>query len=265
MAAGAAAVNEPRATPTLPLPPNFPVRWEAPEDARLFWALNRMHTPEPLTPLDYWFLREYPRAINRAAQMYELPIRLQTLHLNSYLYQAVVPATGTPAALAAQHKRAQANLEAAMARFDQLWGAELLPEVKRHLAEWEAVDLPRLSLPALLAHLDETQTRVERLCDIHFLAWFPAYLAISLFDDLYRELFGRQRAHDAYRLLRGIDNPTAASNRALWRLSRKALAAPEVRDALLTRAEAEVLAALQAFAEGRAFLGELGAFLETYG
>src|SRR5262249_38814974 len=75
----------------------------------------------------------------------------------------------------------------------------------------------------------------------------------------------RQRAHDAYRLLRGIDNPTAASNRALWRLSRKALAAPEVRDALLTRAEAEVLAALQAFAEGRAFLGELGAFLETYG
>ena len=33
----------------IPERPNFPVPWESPEDEGLFWRLNRMHTPEPLS------------------------------------------------------------------------------------------------------------------------------------------------------------------------------------------------------------------------
>jgi hypothetical protein len=41
----------------MPTPDNFPVTWEDPADADLFWLQQRMHFPEPMLPLDEWFLR----------------------------------------------------------------------------------------------------------------------------------------------------------------------------------------------------------------
>jgi pyruvate,water dikinase len=90
-------------------------------------------------------------------------------------------------------------------------------------------------------------------------------LAMSMFSDLYRDLFGDTNALDAYRLLQGFDNKSLETDRALWQLSRKARALPWVRETLTWRAEHEVLTALEQHDDGRVFLGELRAFLEEYG
>ena len=69
----------------------------------------------------------------------------------------------------------------------------------------------------------------------------------------------------ASRLSQGLGNRTVDGDHALWDLSRKALASPEMRRVLEGTAAAEVSAALERSAEGRAFLADIREYLEEYG
>src|SRR5690606_7853677 len=85
----------------IPTPTDFPVTWEDPEDANLFWLLQRMHFPEPMTPLDEWFLRTEFEGATRAAQVYELPIYGKGRRFNSYAYATISPLPLPPQELVA--------------------------------------------------------------------------------------------------------------------------------------------------------------------
>ncbi len=247
-----------------PIPPDFPVTWEQPEDEAMFWNQDRMHFPQPATPLMEAFLQSFNEGFARAAAAYDLPIRQAYGRFNTYLYTSTTIAA-EPEEMAAVAEQAQQKVGAGMSRLQQWWETELLPEVKEHLAWWEAFDLEAASATELLAHLDETLDRLTRLWDIHFLVAFPFIAAPSLFDDMYEDLFGKETAFDAYRLLQGFGNKTVDSGHALWALSREALAIPNVREALKSNKAAAVPAALEASEEGRAFLSKLRAYLEEYG
>ena len=95
--------------------------------------------------------------------------------------------------------------------------------------------------------------------------WFPFMTAISSFGDLYRDRIGSHGALDAYRLLQGFENKTVQSGRALWQVSRTALAMPAVRKVLEERAAADMTAALGETPEGRGFLLELQGYLSAWG
>jgi phosphohistidine swiveling domain-containing protein len=254
-------------TPAAPIlaPPNFPVTWEHPDDPRLFWTLDRMHVPAPITPMSDVFIRWFCDATNAASQAYEMPVRLYARRINTYHYLAQAPLAPPPGEMEAQAARTQARVGAVMARLDELWATEWLPEVQRHLAAWEAFDLPGAALPALLAHLEDTIARHRRIWEIHGRVNTPALMALAAFDDLYQHLFGGEDTLKALRLLQGFDNKTLESGRALWQLSRQALAAPEVRAILETTPPAHVLAALDRSPSGRTFRAALQAYLEEYG
>ncbi|MCL4863623.1 MAG: hypothetical protein KJZ93_29730 [Caldilineaceae bacterium] len=261
-----AATGMPQAPHTVtPTPDAFPVTWEDPADASLFWLLQRMHFPEPMTPLDEWFLRTEFEGATRAAQVYDLPFYAKGRRCNTYAYAAIAPLPLPPEELAAMGQRAQGKLGAAMARLGEQWNAEYLPEIQRYLDAWAAFDLAGASMTELLAHLDAMIETRERLWDIHFLVWFPAYTAITLFEELYRELFGDEHTFDAYRLLQGFENKTLETTHALWRLSRQALAQPAVQQVLAESDPADAPAVLSRSAEGRAFLAQLQVYLHEYG
>jgi pyruvate,water dikinase len=97
------------------------------------------------------------------------------------------------------------------------------------------------------------------------LAVLPGYVAMSIFEELYRDLFGADDPFGAHRLLRGLPNKTVEVGRALWQLSRQALSIPEVRRVLQEEPAAEVIPHLERTAAGRAFLGDLRTYLEAYG
>lgn len=269
------------ATTPIPLPADFPVTWAQPEDAQCLWLRQRMHFPEPMKPLDEWLLRTEFEGAQRAAQVYDLPITSAGRRFNTYAYAHITPLPLSPAAWAAQGASAQEKLGAAMARLRAQWDSEFLPEIKQILAGWAAFDLATATMPALVEHLDAVIVARERLWDIHFLVWFPAYTAISLFEEFYREIFGGEdvaspgsapatgsvqaQAFDAYRLLQGFENKTIETTHALWALSRQALTLPTVCQALQGKSTAAILAALQENAEGRAFLADLRAYLDEYG
>jgi len=248
---------------SIPLPPDFPVTWEHPGDEMLFWTPDSMHFPEPVTPLvDIW-IQAYNEGFYRASEELRLPIHALNRQFNSRVYIAIAPMV-PPEEMEARGKLSEERLNAAMARFWDWWESELLPEVKEHLAYWEGFDLRNASLPALLAHLEETQARLTRLLHIHFLVAPPYLLAPSLFDELYQDI-GLGSALEAYRLLQGFSNKTVSGDQALWELSRKALASPPLRSVLENNEPAGVPAAFEQSAEGQAFLADLDAFLEEFG
>ncbi|HEX5166442.1 MAG TPA: PEP-utilizing enzyme [Thermomicrobiales bacterium] len=257
---------------TVPAPPvgtshaaaDFLVTWEQPGDDQRFWTHERWGIAVPITPLSFAFTDLIYGGMNAGAAAYSLPTRVAARRINTFLYMSEDPSSPTADA-ADDGQRAEQLLNTALTTLGERWDADWLPEVQRHLAYWEGYDLAAAPLPALRHHLDDTIGRLQRLWEIHFLIIFPMLLAISEFDELYRELMGGEDSFDSYRLLQGLDNRTVDSGRALWDLSRRALAAPPVRSALRDSAPAGVLADLEASPEGVAFLAELRPYLAEYG
>jgi len=271
----------------IPTPEEFPVYWENPEDAKLTWLLDP-HVTEPLAPLSCSVCAAILRGFTPAHEQLGLPIQLRIRFLNGYPYAGVVPTAAPPAAVwkaigavnrlapglvklsmgqmaAGMTKQQLDRLTPLLARLDVYWQDDLLPETNQHLAYFESCDLRGLSLAQLRAHFAESLTRAERLGELHALAAFVAGCAMSLFEELYGELFEGATPLDALRLLQGFDNQTLAGDRVLWQLSRAALTLPAVRQALAECAAADVLPALEQSGEGGRFLAELRAYLDQYG
>jgi pyruvate,water dikinase len=247
------------------VPPDFPVAWEQPDDARMFWQLERLHFADPMAAMDYAFMADAHLQLNWAFGQYGLPDRYHFRLFNHRWFYAIAPVDAPPEQLQAMSERGGANVSGAADRLETLWNDEWQPEVRQHLAFWEAFDLAGADLATLLAHVDETVARFRRCWQIHFLQTLPVYVAMSSLEELCRDLFGDQSALGPYRLTQGLGNATFESGCALWRLSRRALATPAVRRILEERGAWEVPTALEATAVGRAFLGELRAYLDLWG
>ncbi len=247
-------------------PPDFPVAWEHPDDAHLLWVHDRVHFPEPVSPMEFsLFGPALEAGFRAAARAYEAPVVARVRRINTYYYQMTALAPLPAQARAAQIQRSMEKLSAVMARLGEIWATQFLPEIKRHLAAWASFDLRAASMPALLAHWDDTVAKAMRLWEIHLRILSPAMIAMSQFVDVYHHLDGSLNIYDAYRLLQGFDNKTIEAGRALWYLSRQALTLPAVRRILEETASEAVPAALKRSPAGRAFLTELGAYLEQYG
>jgi phosphohistidine swiveling domain-containing protein len=249
----------------IPQPADFQVYFEPGED-RLFWERERTHFPVQLTPLEADVITAgVEHGMTHALRHYSAPmeaLRFRVLH--GYAYQAMVPVAGPPEELAALGREAEARVVGAVGRLRELWEEHWKPEILDHLTAMQAVDPRSLPTPALAAMLADYEPRLRRLWEIHFEIVLPAYIAVSEFDELYRDLF-EGAGFDAYRLLHGFESKTFEVGRDLWRLSRVALATPEVAAVLATEAAADVPARLEALPAGRAFLTELDRHLAAYG
>jgi phosphohistidine swiveling domain-containing protein len=240
----------------------FPVNWDDPADARYMWTLDRMHAPEPMTLADALaFECAFDHGLTAAAQAYDVPLRAVTRRINTYLYLALAPTNWRMA----ENPNRTDRLGWAIGRLGDLWDDEYLPEIKRHLQHWEALDPASSTLSQLTNALDDSVERTRRLYEIHFLIWLPFMAAISLFDDFYRDVLGGVSDFDAYRLLQGFRNKTVESGRALWQLSRQALQVASARVVLEQEPAEAVTAALKESPEGRKFLDLLDEYLETWG
>jgi len=277
----------------IPAPPDFPVRWEHPAQARQLWALDRQHFGRPLPPLaaDVW-RRQAAVGMNRAMERYQLPIRLEVLAVNGYLYNCYQPVALPPdrvlealnalgrvaprlfraiqrkvvAGMAAKY---MPKLAPVIGNLQMLWEQEWLLEIREHLAFWHDFDLCGSSQGALADHLDASLGRIERLWELHFLIVMPAFIAASQFEDLHRQLFGANPTGSdpltSHRLLQGADTSFLQADRAIWQLSRQVRTLPAVRQTIERLAAAEVLSVLGGCAEGQIFLAELRAWLNRYG
>ncbi len=221
-------------------PEDFPVSWENPTDAKLFWLLEP-HCKFPMAPLAYSIVDAFLRGVNPAHDKIGLPFHVRTARINTYVYIGIAPTAAPPEAvmktigavnrvapglikllmgrmMEGMSKQQLEKLNPILERFDAYWQDELLPEIKQHLAYFESCDL-----------------------------------------------FEGATTLDALRLLQGFDNKILEGDRALWQLSRTALTMPTVHQILAERAVADVIPALEKSDEGKRFLAELRAYLDQYG
>jgi phosphohistidine swiveling domain-containing protein len=271
----------------IPVPDDFPVTWEHPDDAKLAWTPGG-HNTNPKSPLSHAVTAAGLRGFNPALTAYGLPIQFRTANFNGFSYSAAVPTAAPPEAVvktiatvsrfapglvklltgrmsAGLTKRQLEALTPVLDRLEGHWREDLLPEINRHFAYFETSDLRGMSQAQLRAHFAEGLERVEKLGELHARAGFPAIVAMSMFEELYLELFPGATSLDALRLIGGFDSETLEGDRVLWSLSRVVLDVPEVQRVLVERPAAEVVPALEGFVEGRRFLAELRAYLNRYG
>lgn len=246
----------------LPIPPNFPVAWTAPGDPQMFWTQERMHYPQPITPLSFSFV--FDQGFNHGAEFYSMPVRAASRRFNSYVYWSVHPVV-PPEQMAELGAQSEAKLTAAIGRLQQLWDEEWLPKVKEHLAYWDSYDLKAASLADLSALLDETEQRAQTVWGIHFELVFPVYLVMSLYEEMFTDLFGEDAKFDAYRLIQGYGNKSVELDHALWDLSRVALKTPAVAAAISGGDPSTVASQLGGVPGSAEFVAALHTFLETYG
>lgn len=247
---------------SVPVPPDFPVRWEDSGDAELFWQTERNHYPDPVTPADFSVLIK--AIFGEKADNYDLPGKTRMRHINTYLYYAGI-FEGSPEETDAQFGRSLEKVTAAMENMDGRWEKEWLPEIRRYLDWWESYDLRGASVPALLEHLDETVTRLERSWEIHHLVGIPALMAMDRFDEMFHDLFGEAARTEAFELAAGSGTVSLENDRALRELGRRASALPAVCEILTSNDAADVTDRLAGSAEGRMFLADLNSYLEKYG
>jgi len=282
--------NSSTQTPTpgqlIPMPPNFQVRWDDPQDAKLTWmSIPQFKTP--ISPLIYAVIGTFLVGGNAGFEEAGLPFQIRVERINTYPYMGMVPKAAPPDVVMkgmgllnraapgmfkmmmgkmgdGMSKQQEAALNPIIERFDAYWNDELLPEIKQHIAYFESSDLRGMSLDQLRAHLAEAIKRGERMGALHGVV-MPMLFAMSQFEELYCELFEGATTLDALQLTQGFDNKTMEGDRALWRLSRAARSIPEVREILSKHAAGEVITALEKSAASQQFLADLHKWLAYYG
>ena len=267
-------------------PPDFPVVWDDPRDAKLTW----MSSPQfktPISPLIYAVISAFLVGGNAGFEGAGLPFQIRVERINTYPYMGMVPKAAPPEMAmkamgllnraapgvfkmmmskvgAGMSKQQEAALNPLVERFESYWLDELLPEIKQHIAYFESSDLRGMSLDQMRAHLAETLKRGQRMGALHGVI-MPMLFAMSQFEELYCELFEGATTLDALRLTQGFDNKTMEGDRALWRLSRLARATPEVREILSRHAADEIIPALEKSVASQQFLADLHKWLAYYG
>ena len=270
----------------IPTPPDFPVTWDNPQDARLTWS-SFPGTITPITPLAHATISAFMAGFNAGFEKAALPVRMRLARINTYAYMGMAPSSAPPDAVmkamgfinqaapgmfkrmmgrmtAGMTKQQEAANDPIIERFASYWQDEVLPEIKQHVAFFEDADLSSLSLDQLRALLKEALTRAERVGELHGVV-LPMLYAMSQYEEFYREVFEGSSTLDALRLTQGLENLTMAGDRALWQLSRQALDAPEVRKIISETPASQVIPALEKSAASQPFLADLRLWLAEYG
>jgi phosphohistidine swiveling domain-containing protein len=250
----------------LPIPASFPVQWPDPAMESLYWTWDQVHFPHPVTPLTATLeTPAFTEGASRGLQAISIPLNFRQLSANGYVYLCMEFLEETTEFPPPWWPRVEAEFLRRLPTLTQTWEQEYLPEVQAANRRLLDFDSGGASPPELLAFIDETRRLRARMWDLHMQVVIPVTGAASRFAEVYEQLLGKPSGNEPYLLLQGFENKTVESGKALWRLSRRALAAPAVAKLIAETPVAELPDALQGTAGGRAFWEELQRYLDEYG
>ena len=246
----------------LPIPENFPVKWPTPSDEYLLWELDT-HYVKPRKKLDDLLINmlcdHFLLACN---DDYSYPFKIKSWVVNNSLYGAYsydlgpIPEEGI--------KKYMAKLSPVMLNLVDIWENEWLPELKKHLAYWDAFDLKGASMEALLKHWDETIQRQHICLNIRLKIFIPVMLGRDILNQTYAEIFTDAGAFDGCAMLLEYGRNTKYE-RDVWALSREVLVSPILKTILLENDAKTSYAKLNDSEQGRLFREKLDRYLLIYG
>lgn len=256
--------QEPR---TLPIPDDFPVKWENPEDAGAFWRVDLMHWPHGISPLAQTLdVPPFIEGFNLAAQELCLPMKeVRFRAFNNYLYQSVEPWSTDPDEMQQRMSQMQVQMMKHIPGLYERWLKEYEPEVQAINDETLFADYTKLGDSDISSLLETLVNKRRRSGQLHFLAVLPAGGAIMFFEEVYTNLFGAPQSGEHLQLLQGFPNKSVEVGDDLWHLSQEAKKRPEVMKVLREMPPAEVGGALESVEGGPAFRGLVDEHTRKYG
>jgi rifampicin phosphotransferase len=227
----------------------FPLEWENAADANLTWRFDPMHTPDVTTPLSFdLYMEPFIRGFGM--------LRLCQQNYYVYMHQpAMPPSAPGPVPVEAIHAGARR------------WREEIIPEVRGFDEHYLLTDFDSMSADELVAELDRLVEVRVRCGQLHTIANLPWWMGMMNLIETVRELTGGDDLA-ALRLVQGYGNKSVEAGARLWQLSSLAGSITEVRETLLSLADAPAGKQLATLAEKPAaqpFLEEFQAFLDVFG
>jgi pyruvate,water dikinase len=258
---------QPAAGQVIPLPDDFPVTWEPPEDERRFWFWDQMHHPHAVTPLTASLDGvAFAEGIGKACEALHMPMGRSIMRAyNSYIYFTQVPRNESPDEAAQRDERMMAEMMSRAPRVLQDWENIYLPEVMALNARLR--DYPySAATPRDLADLmQEAVANRIRQWELHFLAVFPAMGSAMQFATLYEETFGPAPDNEHYRMLQGFPNKSVEAGQALYDMAQELKSVPAVAATITETAAERLLPELEQSAAGKQAASRLRGYLDDYG
>lgn len=240
--------------------------WNAGIEPGQTYRFDPMHFPYPITPLSASTMGP-AFSVGSTAGFHELHLPIDTIsvtHRNHYRYECWTMTQPTSEEDARRiGEIAGASIQLEIGRMMDRWRNEHLPYITARLGQLESLNVAPASPATLSRLLNEAHAIHEDLWRVHFLIAAPMLLSIQTFDELYADLFGADEA-EGHALLVG---ELSESVKAGIGLSDLAIEAREqgLADLILKTDDASLTATLEASETGRAFLGQLAAYLDEYG
>jgi len=250
----------------LPVPADFPLAWEQPGDERFFWLQDRLHQPDPVTPLTATIVAPgFSVGSSRAVAKLSMPIvGLRNSVLNGYVYLCPVPFMGTPAEMDARFQKMQRLTMELGATVLQDWRETFEPRVIAHCDAVLHYEYDARPLQEVAAYVAGFLDVVTDLWDIHMRVNIPAMNSVFGFEEFLTAVAGRELAERSRLLQQGFDNKSIEMGRAMWDLSRWVREDPSFQSAL-NSAKANGAVQLPAHARSAEFQERWQAFLDVYG
>jgi phosphohistidine swiveling domain-containing protein len=259
---------------------SFPIEWEEGE-ADLFWVLDDLHCPNPLSPLFFdlggWWL-----TCDHMFRRFGTPFACDWIakNVNGYLYTAAIPAHPAARSEANEYQaryvpRVPHDPEYAAqigaylgtvlphyaANFLDWWRDRLRPEIERNFAYLDGYDTENAGLVELAVLLEDAIDIHDRHWKIHWMLNFAQFSATMALSGTIQEAKGDVDPALPGRLQSSLEDRNWDSIEALWRMKEEIKGDDELRAAFGGDTAAEVLRALGSSERGQAFLRDR---LETY-
>jgi phosphohistidine swiveling domain-containing protein len=269
------AVQAPQVLATFHGDETFPIEWE-PGEGELFWVLDDLHCPNPLSPLFFdlggWWL-----TCDHMFRRFATPFAADWVakNVNGYLYTAAIPADPSvrPEANEFQARYAPrvphdpdyaAKMGAYLGfvlphyagNFLDWWRDRLRPEIERNFAYLDGYETENASLVELAVLFEDALDVHDRHWKIHWMLNFAQFSATMSLNATVAEVKGEADPALLGRLQSSVEDRNWDSIEALWQMKEEIKGDDELQDAFRGDTAADVLRALEGSERGHRFLDE---------
>lgn len=231
-----------------------------------FWPLNGVHSIPVWTPAYAWtWYHHWCPGVRWAAEKLSLPNEkgFAAVQRDGVAYQS--PIIITDEAIKKQREPAfREKITPWIEDYDKEWG-KTVAEMQGYYDRLDPVDVTSLSNVDLWDHFDDILKLNWRMIQLHFLAMYPAYYLVTLFEDMCRTLVGIDDTHPLFlKAITGVETELQKTDRMLWRLSERA-GEFGLAEVFQTTPEDQMLATLEESDAGRQWRTEFDEFLQARG
>jgi phosphohistidine swiveling domain-containing protein len=269
------AVQESNVLATFHGDESFPIEW-AEGEQDLFWVLDDLHCPNPLSPLFFdlggWWL-----TCDHMFRRFGTPFACDWIakNVNGYLYTAAIPADPSARAEANEYQARYvprvphdpehaASIGAYLgfalphyaANFLDWWRDRLRPEIERNFAYLDGYDTENASLVELAVLFEDAIDVHDRHWKIHWMINFAQFSATMALNTTIEQT--NESADPALmgRLQSSVEDRNWDSIEALWKMKEEIKGDDDLREAFAGETAADVLRRLESSERGQAFVSD---------